>query len=129
MAIAVMAFDLLDEKDVDSLLKESTPQRPPLLRCCDCGHGITDPGSRMERGGRHDHHVENPLGITFHIGCFSDAPGCTAIGQATEEHSWFRGYGWRVAVCQRCRRHLGWQFQSSAEQFFGLILSSLTESN
>ncbi len=91
MAIAVMAFDILNEKDVDSLLEESTLARPPLLRCSGCGHGITDPHYRVARGGRHDHHLENPLGIMFHIGCFSGAPGCVPVGDIIDQHSWFPG--------------------------------------
>ncbi|XP_022788151.1 uncharacterized protein LOC111328060 isoform X3 [Stylophora pistillata] len=30
---------------------------------------------------------------------------------AFEEHSWFPGYAWRVAVCPQCGAHMGWSFE------------------
>lgn len=30
---------------------------------------------------------------------------------AFEEHSWFPGYAWRLAVCPQCGAHMGWTFE------------------
>jgi len=127
MTTAVMTFDILNEGDVQSLLDEAEPAGAPLLRCAQCGHGVADPQSRTEREGRHEHRCENPRGLVFDIGCFASAPGCVPVGTATDEHSWFPGYGWRIAICERCHHHLGWRFQSAGDQFFGLILSNLKQ--
>ena len=27
------------------------------------------------------------------------------------DHSWFPGYGWKIAVCKHCRAFLGWVFE------------------
>ena len=48
-------------------------------------------------------------------------------GEPTTEHSWFPGYTWRIALCSRCRNHLGWLFQGHGEGFYGLILTQLRE--
>jgi len=35
------------------------------------------------------------------------------------EHSWFPGYGWKIAVCKHCRAFLGWIFEpSTLTQYF-----------
>lgn len=31
---------------------------------------------------------------------------------AFEEHSWFPGYAWRLAVCPQCGAHVGWSFET-----------------
>ena len=67
----------------------------------------------------------NPLGIEFEFGCFGTAPGCRTAGDETDEHTWFAGYHWRVALCGNCRTHLGWRFRSQDTQFFGLIVDRL----
>ena len=127
MAATAMAFDVLGDRDLDFLRQESKSENAPLLRCAECGQGITDPRARTERGGQHEHRCENPLGIGFGIGCFAWAPGCAELGDSTEEHTWFPGYAWRVVVCRGCARHLGWRFQSPGDRFFGLILSKLQQ--
>jgi hypothetical protein len=76
--------------------------------------------------GAHEHRCTNPHGITYYIGCFHEAAGCTAIGEATTEYTWFPGYVWRVALCANCRAHLGWHFQSRDDYFHGLIMARLT---
>jgi hypothetical protein len=103
----------------------ATPRRVPRLLCVRCRHPITDNDQRIDANGSHAHTCTNPNGITFNIGCFRDAPGCAAIGAATTEYTWFRGYAWRIADCAKCGAHLGWQFTSPADGFFGLIVDRL----
>ncbi len=129
----VLAFKLLDESQLDQQLSKdrerstTDPTRP--LRCTACGQPVTDADQRTDRGGAHTHCVTNPLGLEFRIGCFSKAPGCTLIGEATTEHTWFADHAWRIALCRRCGTHLGWGFSATGDEgFFGLILQRLTES-
>jgi len=95
------------------------------LRCAVCDHRISSAAYRIERGGAHEHTFVNPHGITHHIGCFLAAPGCGHIGPTETAFSWFPGWSWQVAVCARCRTHLGWIFRCGGEQFHGLILAAL----
>lgn len=78
-------------------------------------------------GGAYSHTFTNPHQQVFHIGCFRVVPGCRCIGAAIEEHSWFSGFRWRVALCGECQVHVGWRFTgSNAPLFHGLILARLT---
>jgi len=36
-------------------------------------------------------------------------------GVPTAEYSWFPGFGWCMAHCQLCRKHLGWTFSPNAD--------------
>ena len=71
------------------------------------------------------HRRVNPLGIEYEFSCFSSAPGCRTVGGETDEHTWFAGYQWRIALCGQCRTHLGWRFRSPDNEFFGLIVARL----
>jgi hypothetical protein len=96
------------------------------LLCAACRHPITTEQQRIEVNGRHKHRCVNPDGLLFHIGCFRGAPGCTAEGVPTTEFTWFAGYAWNYALCNRCSALLGWKFQGSdSPSFFGLILNRL----
>lgn len=33
------------------------------------------------------------------------------IFQWSSDYSWFPGYKWRVCLCPKCSRHLGWMFE------------------
>lgn len=96
------------------------------LLCARCRHPVTHRDERIEVNGAHGHRCTNPGGHTFDIGCFREAAGCAAIGDATRAHTWFKGYAWRIAVCASCEHHLGWRFESPADHFHGLILDRLT---
>lgn len=96
------------------------------LFCAACRLPVTDQDQRIAMLGAHAHSCVNPHGLTFHIGCFREAPGCDTVGAATTEHSWFPGYAWRIALCANCRAHLGWRFQSQNDYFHGLIVARLT---
>lgn len=98
------------------------------LLCRRCGHPVTSPRQRIEKGGSHRHTFANPSGIVFEIGCFGQADGCGPSGMASDEFSWFAGYHWQIVICRRCLDHLGWLFLSPGDRFFGLILDRLIES-
>lgn len=95
------------------------------LRCVVCDHRISEAAYRTERAGAHAHTFVNPHGIAFEIGCFVAAPGCVHVGDTETAFSWFPGWSWQIAVCARCRTHLGWIFRLAGEQFHGLILDAL----
>lgn len=113
-----------NEFETDISTERTTKKR---LCCAFCSAAITDYGEKIPRQGSHAHVCTNPVGQTYRIGCFKEAPGCVSVGTATADHTWFTGYLWKIVLCSRCRDHLGWQFESYAERFYGLILEKLVE--
>jgi hypothetical protein len=105
---------------------DATPKREKRLFCVSCRTLITNQDERITIQGAHEHTCANPHGLTFHIGCFRSARGCVHFGDATAEHTWFKGYSWRIALCAQCQAHLGWVFESPTGGFYGLILDRLT---
>lgn len=102
------------------------PSKKERLYCSACRHPITDKTAATPVGGAHQHQFTNPHGISFRIGCYSAAPGCRPVGEATDAHTWFPGYAWRVTLCRGCQQHLGWEFRDpEASRFFGLIMDRL----
>ena len=89
------------EQRADTERLRDDSEKEKAVRCAGCEHVITSPRERIDVQGMHQHAFFNPYGIIFEIGCFRAAPGCGYAGPATEEFSWFPGYGWRIAVC-RC---------------------------
>jgi hypothetical protein len=96
------------------------------LVCARCSHAITSEATRVSRGGAHIHTRRNPGGWVYQFGCFAEAPGCRALGEPSEEFTWFPGHAWRLAVCGSCGAHLGWRFDGASGSFFGLILERLS---
>lgn len=108
--------------------EDQSPQEEAYLLCRDCLHPIARPADRIQIQGRHTHTFANPHGLVFEIGCFQSAPGCGAIGTASEEFTWFPGHRWRVCICAACLVHLGWVFlPAQGAAFYGLILDRLIE--
>jgi hypothetical protein len=105
---------------------DTKPENENRLFCAACRHPVTYRDQRIPVHGTHEHHCTNPHGVTYHIGCFREAAGCSAIGVATTEFTWFPGYAWRIVLCAHCRAHLGWRFQSDDDYFHGLIVARLT---
>jgi hypothetical protein len=99
------------------------------LLCRACGTLVTWRDRAIVVREAHAHHVFNPAGVLFHIGCFDDAPGAVPVGPASDLFSWFPGFAWTVTVCAGCRGHLGWLFSGgpSPARFHGLILDRLTD--
>jgi len=97
------------------------------LCCANCLAFITEPDSMLKIQGSHQHTCTNPAQRTFTLGCFGDAPGCTHTGVPTDDHTWFAGYRWCIALCRQCKNHLGWSFLGTGNRFYGLILAELVE--
>jgi hypothetical protein len=116
-----------DEAGVLLLAKEETGEGEPgnPLLCRACGNEITEAERGIRRHGRFEHTFTNPAGFTFRLGCFSAAWNCILHGAPTHTHTWFPGFRWRFCSCGSCGLHLGWQYDSGAEGFFGLILDNL----
>ena len=115
-----------EDPDVDFILGLSSDGR---LLCAACGEPVTAEEHRIDIEGRHVHRRTNPAGFEFELGCFREAPGAVAAGEATMEHTWFAGWAWRLSICRGCGFHLGCLFESGGSSFLGLILDRLeTES-
>ena len=99
------------------------------LVCSTCSHVVTAADKRIQVNNSHKHTFFNPAGIVYELGCFSDAPGCMAIGERSREFSWFAGASWQVVLCGNCQSHLGWLFRTADSTFYGLILAQLLEEN
>jgi len=91
------------------------------VRCKQCQHEITKPSLAVQP---HEHTFRNPGGYSFHVLCYSTAPGAGDIGEQTDEASWFAGYAWSFAVCLQCKQHLGWWYHGK-DRFVGLIATRL----
>ncbi len=110
------------DPDAEDFLAMGSGRR---LLCAACRDPITTDEQRITIDGRHAHLRTNPAGFDFEFGCFSEAPGAAAAGEAIAEHSWFAGFRWRFSICRGCGCHLGWRFESGSSSFHGLILDRL----
>lgn len=111
-------------KDV-SAREEAVGREKPIL-CGNCRHAVTSRAAAIEVIRSHEHTFYNPAGVVFRIGCFSVAKGCLTVGEPTCEFTWFPGFSWMYAHCEKCHIHLGWRFASEQDgSFFGLILNKL----
>jgi len=118
----------------ESLVKEETREkesdREKYLLCRQCHQVITSPTERITVQGSHQHTFANPHGVIYEIGCFRHVIGCGYAGPASDEFSWFKGFSWKIAVCNMCLTHMGWFFIShSSESFNGLIIDRLIDSD
>ena len=101
--------------------EDTEVEKQKTVRCRACQHDITRPSLAIEP---HEHTFRNPAGYSFHVLCYSDAPGATDAGDSTTEASWFHGYAWTFAICAQCRNHLGWWYKGT-DRFAGLIATRL----
>jgi hypothetical protein len=107
------------EQDQDQTQEKEKPQKS--IMCKNCGHVITSHSLAVQP---HEHTFRNPAGYSFHVLCFSDAPGASGVGDLTDLASWFPGYSWSYAICAKCHNHLGWWY-TGKDQFAGLIATRL----
>lgn len=96
------------------------------IHCQNCDFIVTFPSLARVVSGSHEHTFMNPHGFMFHIACYSEAPGCRAHGEISDEFSWFPGYVWQIQICANCSQHLGWSFRSPDDFFVGLIVNRLS---
>ena len=110
--------------DLAKLLESDDTDKHDYVFCAACSNVLGQQRDAIEVGGVHEHWCTNPYGFSFHIGCFSAAPGCSISGAPNAADSWFAGYTWRLASCSSCQQHIGWLFEASGhtDSFFGLIL-------
>jgi len=118
---------------LQSLTDEETEEKEAdsekFILCRQCLQIITSKNERIEVEGSHYHTFANPHGIIYDIKCFRSAIGCGYVGDVSNEFAWFKGFGWRIAVCRVCLTHIGWLFSSkSSESFYGLILNRIIDS-
>lgn len=113
----------LEVKDKTSL---AAPEKKKVL-CRSCGAEITDNSFATNVNDSHEHSFFNPHGYVFQIRCYSAATGCISAGNPSNEFTWFSGYTWQLAVCNKCSAHLGWRFQSDSVSFYGLIRDKISE--
>ena len=98
-----------------------------FLVCKKCGNRITRMENMILVDRQFKYTFTNLSGVSYTIGCFSEAEGCLEYGIPSIEFSWFEGFRWCFALCSGCSHHLGWYYISSRESFFGLILDRLIE--
>ena len=112
-----------------SVSEKKKTEKEKYIRCNQCLQPVALPSSRISINGSHAHTFANPNGYVYEIGCFRSVMGCGYLGPSSDEFTWFKGYKWKVAYCERCHAHMGWLFISSNEAFSfgGLILDNLTE--
>jgi len=128
----------LRESDRESSPRRPAPAQPELaarageaadvwLVCAECGARIADPEAQLEVNGAQAHTFINPAGIIFRVGCFREAPGARAVGEASEHWTWFAGFVWQAAICHGCGQHLGWFYRNPSASFVALILDRVAE--
>ncbi|HEY9715598.1 MAG TPA: cereblon family protein [Chroococcales cyanobacterium] len=103
------------------LKDKSETESHKTVRCKSCGFDITSPSLAVQP---HEHTFRNPGGYSFHVLCYSEAPGAADIGEPTSEATWFPDYHWTFAICLQCQTHLGWWY-SGPDRFAGLIATRL----
>ncbi|MBC8413457.1 hypothetical protein H8E50_07285 [bacterium] len=107
--------------------KMFNPKDDHYIACGNCHNPITLPQYIVTINNHHIYTVTNPYDITFDIGCFSAAKGCTLHGEPTDEDTWFPGFQWIYTACSNCSHHLGWYYQNGEEEFYGLINDLLSD--
>ncbi|MBS1952625.1 MAG: hypothetical protein JST89_00420 [Cyanobacteria bacterium SZAS-4] len=116
---------MLDETNIHLAIdvNDDTGFEPEkMVRCSSCEHELTKPSLAIQP---HEHTFRNPVGMTFHVALYSDAPGAISVGEPTMLATWFPNYAWSLAICAQCKTHLGWWFHG-ADKFAGLITNRIT---
>lgn len=118
---------LQPEGIVNALLK---PRKRKIYRCKICSNQITTSNEKIQKNGSHHHYFKNPSGVSFKIGLFNETRSVITTGEPSLEATWFPPYKWRIVICHKCKKHLGWEYiQENRDNFFGLILDHLYSSD
>lgn len=105
----------------EHILLESKP-----FLCKICSHILTFWEYRFFINSQWIYRFQNPHRIWFEIGLFEKAPGIFTRGEPTSDYSWFSGYLWNYAHCQKCGSHIGWFYENKERHcFYGLILENM----
>lgn len=99
-------------------------------QCIGCDGLITHSDRLIVIRGTNRHLFVNPTGVECDIHTFYSCPGAIAVGEATEAHTWFSGYCWRMAFCRHCGQHLGWHYEAVSRyeqplEFWGILIAQL----
>ena len=115
-----------DQDTAPKIKTETREQGDDPLYCARCGHLVTR--GRWAFAPAVGEVFTNPAGHTFHLRCFTEAPGATDAGAPTDDFTWFPGYEWNFALCRGCSEHLGWRYMGEAAPpvFWGLIKDRLS---
>jgi hypothetical protein len=100
------------------------------FHCISCNGLITHSDRLIVIEGTNRHLFVNLSGIECDFHTFYSCPGAIAIGEATEAHTWFSGYYWRMAFCRHCGQHLGWHYEAVSRyerplDFWGMLVENL----
>jgi hypothetical protein len=100
------------------------------FQCMACRGLITHSDRLLPVRGLSRHLFTNPTGLECDLYTFDCCPGTIALGEATEDHTFFQGYSWRMAFCCHCGQHLGWHYQGTVRsrrpyEFWGILVPRL----
>ncbi|UCG12268.1 MAG: hypothetical protein JSU72_17495 [Deltaproteobacteria bacterium] len=113
-----------------SPLKDIGGNGAKAYQCAFCTLLITYSDRLIRVDGKDRHLFVNPAGLECDFYTFAFCPGSIPYGEATEVHTWFPGYQWRMAFCRQCGQHLGWYYQalsisSQPRHFWGILVIHL----
>jgi hypothetical protein len=101
-----------------------------VYQCIACGGMVTYSDRLLRVGASTRHLFVNPSGVQCDFHTFYSCPGAIPHGPATEVHTWFPGYRWRMAFCRQCGQHLGWHYEAVSlterpHAFWGVLVGHL----
>ena len=103
------------------------------FQCAACGEFIAHSAGLILLNGKMRHVFVNPAGLKCDFQTFDNCPGAIALGEATEEYTWFPGYAWTAAFCASCLLHLGWLYKGVScngrpPAFWGILVERVITS-
>ncbi len=98
---------------------------PDPLRCRACGTEVADRNdARSPDDGPVRRTFFNPAGVVFDVLLLGAARNLVALGDPSDEFTWFPGRPWQIVLCGGCGRQLGWRWLP-APAFYGLLAPEL----